>query len=147
MKLARKTFPEQRTRFRNCDDSRKARCGERTGHGHIAMQAVRKKKGVSCSGCYVCGQKGQMARDCKSKSDSRQSSARGSGSNEASGQGVKKQGCFKCGKPGHYAKECRQGRTGFFSCFAVTSMKGDDLIVDTGCTDHVVRVGAVNSFF
>ena len=28
----------------NYDDSRKARSGESTGHGHIAMQAVRKKK-------------------------------------------------------------------------------------------------------
>ena len=87
-----KTFPELRTRLRNYDDSRKARCGERTGHGHIAMQAVRKKKRVSSSGCYVCGQKGHMARDCKSKSDSGQLSARGSGSNEASGSSAKKQG-------------------------------------------------------
>ena len=79
-----KTFPVLRTRLRNYDDSRKARCGERTGHCHTAMQAVRKKKGVSSSGCYVCGQKGHMARDFKSKYDSGQSSAGGSGSNEAS---------------------------------------------------------------
>ena len=46
---------------------------ERTGHGHIAMQAVRKKKGVSSSGCYECGQKSHMARGCKSKSDNGQS--------------------------------------------------------------------------
>ena len=142
-----KTFPELRTRLRIYDDSRKARCEERTGHGHIAMQAVRKKKGVSSSGCYVCDRKGHMARYCKSKSDSGQSSARGSGSNEASGPGAKKQGCFKCGQPGHFARECKQGRTGFFSCCAATSMKGDDLIVDTGCTDHVVRDKAVFSSF
>ena len=65
-----KMFPEQRTRLRNYNDPRKARWGERTGHGHIAMQAVRKKKGVSSSGYYVCGQKGHMARGCKSKTDS-----------------------------------------------------------------------------
>ena len=39
--------------MRNYDDWTKARCGERTGHGHIAVQAVRRKKGVSSSGCYV----------------------------------------------------------------------------------------------
>ena len=121
--------------MRNYDDSRKARCGGRTGHGHIAMQAVRKKKGVSNSGCYLSGQKGHMARDCKSKSYSGQSSARGNGSNEANGPGAKKHGCFKC------------GRTGFFSCCAATSMKGDNHIVDTGCTDHVVRGRAVFSSF
>ena len=142
-----KTFPELRTRLRNYDVSRKARCGERTVHGHIAMQAVRKKKGVSRRGCYACGQKGHMARDCKSKSDSRHSSARGSGSNEANGPGAKKQGCFNCGQRGHFAKESKQGRTGFFSCCAATSMKGDDLTVDTGCTDHVVLDMAVFSSF
>ena len=31
----------------------------------------------------------------------------------------------------HFARECKQGRTGFFSCCAATSMKGDGLIVDT----------------
>ena len=104
-----KTFPELRTRLRNNDDTRKARCGERTGHGHIAMQAVRKKKGVSSSGCYVCGHKGHMARDCKSKSGSGQSSARGNGSNEASGPGAKKQGCFKYGQPGHFTNSASRG--------------------------------------
>ncbi|XP_063727131.1 uncharacterized protein LOC134854706 [Symsagittifera roscoffensis] len=84
--------PRRFSRLRNYGDSRKARCGERTGHGYIARQAVRKKNGVSSSGCYVCGQKGHMVKDCKSKRDSGQSSARGSGSNEASGPGAKKQG-------------------------------------------------------
>ena len=93
-------FPELTTRLRNYDDSRRPRCVERTGHGHIAMQTARKKKGVSSSGCYVCGQKGHMERDCKSKGDSGQSSAGGSGSNKASGPGAKKQWCFKCGQPG-----------------------------------------------
>ena len=111
------------------------------------MQAVRKKKGVSSSGCYVCGQKGHLARDCKSKSDSGQSSARSSGSTEASGPGEKKHGCFKCGQPGRFTRESKQGRTWFFSCCAATSMKGDDLIVDAGCTDYVVRDRAVFSSF
>ena len=142
-----KTFPELRTRLRNYDGSRQGRCGERTGHGHIATQAVRKKKGVASSGCYMCGQNGHLASDCKSKSDSGQSSARGSGSNEASGPGAKKQGYFKCGQPGHYARECKQGRTGFYSYCAATSMKGDDLVVDTGCNDYVVRDRAVFSSF
>ena len=31
----------------------------------------------------------------------------------------------KCGQPRHFARECKQGRTGFFSCCAATSMKGD----------------------
>ena len=103
------TFPELKTRLRNYDDSRKARCGERTGRGHIAMLAMRKKKKrVSNNGCNVCGQKGHMARNCKSKSDSGQSSARGSGSNEASGPGAKKQGWFNCGQPEYFATECKQ---------------------------------------
>ena len=55
----------------------KARCEGRTVHGRIAMQTLRKKKGV-------CGLKGHVARDCKSKKESGQSSACGSGSNEAS---------------------------------------------------------------
>ena len=134
-------------KLRSYDDSRKAGCGERTGHSHIAMQAVRKKKGVSSSGCYVCGQEGHVAEDCKSKSDSGQSSARGSGSKEASRPGAKKQGCFKCGQSGHFARECKQGRTGFFSCCAATSMKGDNLIVHMGCTNHVVRDRAFFSSF
>ena len=138
-----KTFPELRTRLRNYDDSRKARCEERTGHGHIAMQAVRKKKGVSSSDCYVCGQKGHMARDSKSKSDSGQSKW----SNEASGSGAKRRGCLKCGQPGHFARDCKQGRTGFFSCSAATSLKGDALIRDTECKDHVVRDRAFFSSF
>ena len=58
-----KTFPELSTRLRNYDGSRKARCEERTGHEIIPMQAVRKKKGVSSSICYVCGQKDHMAMD------------------------------------------------------------------------------------
>ena len=142
-----KTFTELRTRLRNYDDSRRARCGEKTGNGHIAMQAVRKKKGASGGGCFVCGQKGHLARDCRSRSDSGQSGARGSGSNEASGPTSRKQGCFKCGQQGHFARDCKQAKTGFFSCCATTSMKGDDLIVDTGCTDHVVRDKAVFSSF
>ena len=142
-----RTFPELRTRLRNYDDSRKARCGERTELGHVAMQAVRKKKGESSSGCNVCGQKGHMARDCKFKSDSGQCSARGSESNEANGPGAKKQTCFKCGRSGHFARLSKQGKTGFFSCYAAFSMKGDDLIVDTGCTDHVVRDTTVFSSF
>ena len=142
-----KTFLELRTRLRNYDDSRMALCGERTGHGHIAMQAVSKKKRMSISGCYVCGQKGHMTRDCNSKGDSGQSSAQGSGSNEASGPGTKKQGCFKCGQPGHFARECKQGRTGFFCCCAATSMKGGDLFVETRCTDHVGRDRSVFSSF
>ena len=97
-----KTFPELRTRLRNYDDSRKARCEKSTEHDHIAMQAVRKRKRVSSSICYLCDQKGHMARDCKIKRDSGQSSARGSGSNEASGLGAKKQGCSKCGQPGRF---------------------------------------------
>ena len=95
----------------------------------------------------MCGQKSHMAKDCKSKSDSGQSSARGSGSNEASGPGAKKQRFFMCGQPGHFARECKQWRTGFFSCCATTSMKGDNLIVDTVCNDHVVRDRAVVSSF
>ena len=142
-----KTFTELRTRLRNYDDSRRVRCGEKTGNGHIAMQAVRKKKGASGGGCFVCGQKGHLARDCRSRSDSGQSGARGSGSNEASGPTSRKQGCFKCGQQGHFARDCKQAKTGFFSCCATTSMKGDDLIVDTGCTDHVVRDKAVFSSF
>ena len=142
-----KTFPELRTRLRNYDDSRKARCGERTGHGHIAMQVMRMKKEVSSKGCYVCGQKNHKARNCKSKGDSGQSSARGSGSNEASGPGAKKHGCFKFGQPGHFARECEQGMTELFSCCAATSMKGDDLIVDKVCTDCLVRERSVYSSF
>ncbi|XP_063717937.1 uncharacterized protein LOC134845037 [Symsagittifera roscoffensis] len=114
---------------------------------HIAMQAVSKKKGVSSSGCYVYGQRGHMARKCKSKSDSGQSSARGSWANKASGPGAKNQGCFKCGQPGHFARKSQQGRTVFFSCCAANSMKGDDLIVDTGCTDHLVQERADFSSF
>ena len=68
------------------------------------MQAVRKKKGVSSSGCYVCGQKGYMAKDCRSITDSGQPTARGNGSSEASGPGVKKQRCFKWGQPGDFAR-------------------------------------------
>ena len=44
-------------------------------------------------------------------------------------------------------REYKQGRTGFFSCCDATSMKGDDLIVDTGCTDHVMRERAVFTSF
>ena len=49
--------------MRKYDESRKARFGEKTGHGPIAMQKMRKNKGVSSSGCYKCVQKGHMRRD------------------------------------------------------------------------------------
>ena len=65
-----KTFPELIRRLRNYDYSRKARCGERTRHGHIAMQSARIKKGMSSMGCSVCYQKGHMEKNCKSRSDS-----------------------------------------------------------------------------
>ena len=94
-----KTFPERRTRLRSYADSRNARCGESTGHGHIVMQAVRKKKRVSSSGCSVCGQKLFSWLGTANPKDSGQSSARGSVSNDASGPGAKKQRCFKCGEP------------------------------------------------
>ena len=95
-----KTIPELITKLRY-----KARCGERTKHGHIAMQAVRKKKKESSSGSYACRQKCHMERECKSRSDSGQSSSRGSGPNETGGSGPKKQRCFKCGQPGYFAGE------------------------------------------
>ena len=85
------------------------------------------------------GQKCHLAKDCKSGSDREQSNARGSGLNKANRPRVERQLCFKCGQPEHFAKECTQGRTGSFSCCAITSFKQDDLIVNTGCTDHVVR--------
>ena len=38
-------------------------------------------------------------------------------------------------------------KTWFFSCFATTSKKGDEFIVDTGCTDHVMPNSVVFSSF
>ena len=136
-----KAFPQLRKRLKNHDVSRKAPYGERTEHGHVAMRAVRKKKGVSSSGRYVCCQKSHMARECKSTSDIGQSSVRGSGLKETSGPAAKKQRCFKYGQPGHFSSERKQRRTGFISCSATTSNKGDNL------TDHVVRDRAVFSSF
>ena len=121
----------------NYNDLRKARYGERTGLGHLAKQAVRKKKGV-LSGCYVCGQKGRMARESKSRSDSGHSSA-GNGSDEASGPGAKKQGCFKHGQPEHFARECKQGGRGSSVAVPQYPQCGRESTVDTGCTDHMVR--------
>ena len=76
------TFPELRARLKSYDDSSETQCGERSGDGHRTMQAARKKKGVSSSGCYICGRRGHMARNCRSR-NSGQCGTRGSGSNEA----------------------------------------------------------------
>ena len=134
-----KKFPEQSTRFRNYDDSREAGCRERTGHGHIDMQAEG-KKGVSGSRCYVCRQQRHRARKGKPKKDSGQSSARGSGSNEASWPEAKKTRVLQVWDI-MQGSACRGGQS------VTASMKGDEFIIDKCGTDHMLRYRAVFSSF
>ena len=52
-----KIFSGLRMRLMSYDDPNKAQWGKKSDHYCLAMQAVRKKKEVSSSGCYVSGQK------------------------------------------------------------------------------------------
>ena len=142
-----KTFPELRTCLRNYDDSKKAQCGERTGYDLIAMQAARKKKGVQVVDAMCALRRFIWRRTANPQVTADNPVLEAVGSNEAIGPGAKKQECFKCGQHGLYARESEQGKTVFFSCCAATLMKGDDLIVDKGCTDYVERDKAVFSSF
>ena len=129
------SFPELRTRLRNYHDSRNAR-QEDTDSGHYAMPTVRNKK-LNRGACFVCGRRGHISKECRSRSNVDKSS-RGVG-------GSSKGNCFNCGKEGHFARDCQLAKAGsdpktnFFTCCASELHNKDSFIVDSGCTDHVVN--------
>ena len=105
-----KAFPQLRTRFHKegsiwREDWTWSRCHASCGEKERSV-----KEWMLC----VLSEN-HMARECKSTSDSGQSSTWISGLNEAIGPAAKMQKCFKCGQPAHFASESKQRRTGFFS--------------------------------
>ncbi|KAL6993434.1 hypothetical protein U1Q18_011552 [Sarracenia purpurea var. burkii] len=54
--------------------------------------------GAGAGGCYICGESGHLARDCRGRE-----SDTGSGGDRA---------CYACGEYGHLARDCNLGRSG-----------------------------------
>ena len=88
-----------------------------------------------------------MSRNCKFRSNSGQSSRRGTGSNKASGPVGKKARVLQVWATWKHCNGCKLGMKGFLSCSASTLMKGDDINMKTRCTDHVVPGRASTSRF
>ena len=124
-------FTELRTRLQNYDDSRLQR-SQAEEDSATAMHSGSKGPSKPKGDCFVCGYPGHFAKQCSKRSSAF---------------------CPKCKKRGHLPKACRSSskpttKPNSFSSYSQCMNSGTEtssgtgkpnhLIIDTGCTDHIV---------
>ncbi len=136
------TFTELRTRLQNYEDSRMQRKQTEDNSSVAVYSANKQGQGRNKSSpspskgkdCYVCGNPGHFAKQCNKRSTAT---------------------CSICKKKRHLAKACGNAEktrkdgnavSSYANCFIRSlleesndSEKETYLIVDTGCTDHIVN--------
>ena len=127
-------FTELRTRLQNYDDSRLQRSQAEDSATAMHSGNTSGNKGLSKpkGDCFVCGYPGHFAKQCSKRSSAF---------------------CSKCKKRGHLPKACRSSskpttKPNSFSSYSQCMNSGTEassgtgkpnhLIIDTGCTDHIV---------
>ena len=125
-------FTELRKRQQNLHESTAQR--HKGQSGSVALAVKRDfKKGTKKGNCFVCGIPGHFAKGCRRKKTAQ---------------------CSKCGEKGHLDRACRRQRDGgkhesvamgstlaspdeeYWA--ALTHWKTAGMLVDSGCTDHIV---------
>ena len=128
-------FTELRTRLQNYDDSRLQRSQAEEDSAtamHSGNTSGNKGPSKPKGDCFVCGYPGHFAKQCSKRSSAF---------------------CSKCKKRGHLPKACRSSskpttKPNSFSSYSQCMNSGTEassgtgkpnhLIIDTGCTDHIV---------
>ena len=125
-------FTELRKRLQDFHESTAQR--HKGQSGSVALAVKRDfKKGPKKGNCFVCGIRRYFAKDCRRKETAQ---------------------CSKCGEKGHLDRACRRQRDGgkhesvamgpalaspdeeYWA--ALTEWKTAGMLVDSGCTDHIV---------
>ena len=128
-------FTELRTRLQNYDDSRLQRSQAEEDSAtamHSGNTSGNKGPSKPKGDCFVCGYPGHFAKQCSKRNSAF---------------------CSKCKKRGHLPKACRSSskpttKPNSFSSYSQCMNSGTEtssgtgkpnhLIIDTGCTDHIV---------
>ena len=133
------TFTELRTRLQNYEDSRAQRKQDEENNAKLALHSAphsptregRKNSSTQSKLCYVCGNPGHFVSKCYKRATAT---------------------CSICKKKGHLAKACKNAKerpqrkdgseplSSYSSCFVnpLSDEKANHIIIDTGCTDHIV---------